>query len=177
MTQVNGEISRTSDWDGENSQIRIVINLEQIYRNHPETNLSELLEYWRERSSIEGGIPSVENFQAPYKTLPWVDVSPANPMYFSMNNHPAGLCGNWNATRFAEYPIAIHAVSCAFEYYDCKVRREAAYIQIRQKIFGVDREYAKLMVPVADKNGKVTRAYYAWRHLRFPVIEGASAEL
>lgn len=176
MRQFTGEIERTSEWDGKNSQTRIVIKPEQVYQDHPETELSELFGYWLERSSIEGEVPAIETFQPPYTALPWINISAENPMHFTMNNHPAGLCGNWNATRFAEYPVPIHAISCALEYYDCKMSRKPAYIHIRQKIFGVDREYAKLMVPVANKSGKVTHAYYAWRYLRFPVIDGASAE-
>jgi len=124
---------------------------------------------------LENGLPSLENFRFADKTLPWVDVGTEDPMYFTMRNHPGGICGNWDNSRFIDYPVAIHATACALEYYDCKEHKQPIYTHIHQMIQGVKREYAKLMVPIADENGNATQVFYAWRFLRYPLILGRSA--
>lgn len=132
MTKLFGEITRSSERDGENSQVIILITPEQVCRDYPNTKLSELIGYWQEPTSTEGAVPSIENFRPPFTALPWINVSPENPMYIAMNNHPAGLCGDWNATRLAKYPVVMRATSCVFKYYDCREQKVPRYIHIRQ---------------------------------------------
>lgn len=143
--------------------------------DHQGTSLTDLFWYWQERAMLENGLPSLENFQFADKTLPWVDVTTEDPMYFTLRNHPGGICGNWDNARFIDYPVAIHATACALEYFDCKEHQQPIYTHIHQMIQGVKREYAKLMVPVADKNGNTTQVFYAWQFLRYPLISGRSA--
>ena len=86
-----------------------------------------------------------------------------------MRNHPAGVCGNWDGAPFADHAAQTHARALAREYFNCKTLRAPAYIHTEQTMLGVDREYAKLLVPLADETGAITRVAYAWRFVRDPI--------
>ncbi|NKB59336.1 MAG: hypothetical protein GKS00_23685 [Alphaproteobacteria bacterium] len=173
---MQGEIARTSDWEGESWQVRTEIMPERVCIDQRDTDLAELFWYWQERLMLEDGVPSIENFRFPGSDLPWIELEPEDPMRFVIRNHPANAAtGDWSNFRIAEHPVSMHAQCCAFEYLDCKERQEPTFIHIDQKILGVHRTYAKLMVPVADKNGAIIRAYYAVRLLRFPVVYGGAS--
>lgn len=165
-----GEIERLNEQNHETSQTRIWIDTERTAVDHHGTEIEILFRYWRERAFLEDDVPALANFYPPSERTPWVDVSAANPLAYTMRNHPAGICGDWNRTPFAEHPIPMHARACAREYYGCKSLRAPAYIYTQQKMLGVDREYAKLLLPVSDDTGTVTRIYYAWRFIREPII-------
>ena len=107
---------------------------------------------------------------SPVERTPWVDVDTENPLNYTMNNHPAGICGNWERTRFADHPVRIHAKACAREYHLCKESRQPTYIVTRQEMLGVDREYAKILLPLIGDDGKITQIVYAWRFLSEPKI-------
>lgn len=174
---MRGEIARSSGWDGENWQIRTEIAPERVCIDQRETNLAELFWYWQERSMLEDAVPSFENFRLAGTNLPWVELEAEDPMQFMIRNHPASLpLGDWSNTRLVEHPALMHAQSCALEYLRCKLWREPTFTHIEQKILGVYRSYVKLMVPLADETGAVTRAVYATRLLGFPVVYG-DAEL
>lgn len=170
---MRGEIARSSAWDGENWQTRTEIKPERVCIDQRGTDLAELFWYWQERSMLENGVPSIENFRFPGGGLSWVEMEPEDPMKFVIRNHPTNAAaGNWSNTRFAEHPVVMHAQSCAFENLDCKERQKPTFIHVDQKILDVHRTYAKLTVPVTDKQGTIVRAYFAVRLLRFPVIFG-----
>lgn len=173
---MRGAIARSSGWDGENWQVRTEIKPEQVCIDQRGTDLAELFWYWQERSMLENGVPSIESFRFPGSDLIWVELESDDPMRFIIRNHPVNATiGNWSNTRLEEHPIAMHAQSCAFEYLDCKERKKPTFIQVDQRILGIHRIYTKLMVPIADKNGAIVRAYYAVRLLRFPVIFGGAS--
>lgn len=169
---MRGELARTSAWDGESWQVRTEYRPESVCDDHPDTELAKLFCYWQERSLLENGVPEIRDFQPPGRDLPWVDLCADDPLNYVMRNHPAGIAGDWSDTRFGDYPVTIHGVACAHEYLDCKERQYPTYVRIEQRLRDVDRRYARLAVPLADETGAVTRAVYAFRLLRFPVIHG-----
>ena len=172
---MGGEIARTSDRDGNDWQVRIELRPEHCCLDHEETALSRLFWYWQERALLEDGLPSLETFRPLDTGLPWVEMRAENPMHFIMRDHPAGISGDWNDAPFAEYPVQMHGQACALEFLHCKVRREPTFVNIHQKIRGVERNYEKLSVPLSDRSGAVTRAVYAFRFVTFPVIHNEAA--
>jgi hypothetical protein len=66
----------------------------------------------------------------------------------------------------------MHAQSCAFEFLDCKERQTPTFVHIEQKVFGVQRTYVKLMVPVANEEGTIVRVLYAANIIGYQVIYG-----
>jgi len=165
-----GEFERYNERDAINHQTRIWINAERAAIDNPGSDIAALFRYWRERALIGDGLPLQADFRPPLSRVPWLDVETANPLHFQLHNHPAGVCGDWDSARLAEYPVPMHAKSCAMEYLRCKNRREPAYIHIRQKLLDVEREYAKLLLPVVDETGDVVRVYYAWRFTCDPIV-------
>jgi len=165
-----GQIDRLDESDFGNRQTRITILPERAPVDHMGTDIAMLFRYWQERRLVDDGIPLAADFRSPVARSPWVDVSGDNPMYYTMHNPPAGVCGNWEERRFSDHPVRIHAKACAREYHDCKGWGEPVYIYTKQEMLGVDREYAKILLPLADETGHVTRVIYAWRFLSTPKI-------
>lgn len=165
-----GEFERQNERDSTNYQTRIWIEADRAPIDHNGTDIATLFRYWQERSFLENGTPALADFRPPLSNLPWVDVTSIDPLWYTMRNHPAGVCGNWEATPFAGHPVPMHAKALAREYMFCKRLRAPAYIHIQQTMLGVEREYAKLLLPVADETGAITRIVYAWRFVRDPII-------
>ncbi len=165
-----GEIERINERDAENYHTRTWINTERACIDNKGTDIEILFRYWRERTFLENGIPGQENFRPPLSRTPWVEVDMENPLHFVMRDHPAGVCGNWDATPFAKHPIPIHAKACAREYHSCKSHQMPVYIHTEQKMLGIEREYAKLLLPIADQTGTVARVVYAWCFIKDPIV-------
>lgn len=139
-----GEIQRLNEREAENFQTRTWINADRANVDHAGTEIADLFRYWQERSFLENGLPKLSEFYPHSELLPWIDVESANPLNFILHNHPAGVCGNWESTRIADYPVTMHAKACAVEYLRCKMLRQPIYIHTHQKMMSVEREYAKL---------------------------------
>lgn len=164
-----GEIERLNEHDQDNHQTRIWVDTERAAVDHSGTDIASMFRYWRERALLEDGIPTLANFNPPIERTPWLDVTAENPLSYKLHNHPAGVCGDWDSKRLAEYPVPMHAKSCALEYYRCKTLKSPVYIHIQQKMLAVEREYAKVLLPIADEAGDITRVIYAWRFTREPI--------
>lgn len=169
---MRGEIARSSGWDGECWQTRTDIEAERVCVDQRGSRLVELFWYWQERSMLEDAAPSIANFRFPNADLPWVEVQAEDPMNYVIRNHPGSICGNWSDTRLAEHPVQMHALSCAYEYLECKERQKPTFLHICQRIFDVERKYTRLAVPLSDEKGDVTRIVFATRLQQFQVIHG-----
>ena len=163
-----GQIDRLDETDFEDRQTRIAIDPGRAPVDHAGTGIAMLFRYWQERRLIDDGVPLAAEFRSLLEQYPWVDVSRSNPLNFIMHNHPAGVCGDWEGRRFADHPVRIHAKACAREYQNCKDRAAPVYVYTKQEMLGIDREYAKILLPLADEAGCVTRVVYAWRFLSVP---------
>ena len=61
------------------------------------------------------------------------------------------------------------ATATAMEYNACKHARAPMYHEIEQIIGGVMRHYTRIVLPVADRHGKVVKLYCGFRRVREPV--------
>lgn len=120
------------------------------------STIRDLYDRWKSRARLHAA-----------ETM-WIDVTPDNPFDYGMRNHANLLFDGLPEFRVSDYPISDHATCCALEYYDCKTGEVPVAHYIRQCLAGIDREYVRLLIPVADDDFRITRIVYAYRHLRFP---------
>lgn len=121
---------------------------------------------------LEAAVPSIRDFDPQRNDLSWVDVTPMDPLQFKFGNHVGRLTGDWTGRRLSEHDVTMHAVATGLEYLACKEREYPTFVHIDQKIMGIERNYLKLTVPLADETGIVTRVVYAFHSLKFGVIHG-----
>ena len=81
------------------------------------------------------------------------------------------LFGNFSRTVLLEHPYRLHAIRCGFEYAYCKRVQQPTYHEINQSIGGYLRSYVRLLLPTANKAGKITKLFYATRYLAEPIAE------
>jgi len=116
------------------------------------TSLIRLYEQWHDKSDL--------------REFAWIDASPDNPFNFVLHNHPGNFVGNLSNHVLNEYPFRMHARSCAAEYWECKTEAQPAAHYFNQELGGQQREYLRLMFPIVDACGKVTKIVYAVRHFK-----------
>ena len=138
------------------------------------TVLRDLFDFWQERRA--GGLPLAADFD-PHaafsadqaRWVSWINAHNHDALNFLLCNHPGYVFGDWSGKRLGEYHNPYHARSCGLEYMTCRMVQKPFYHEIRQTIGEVSRSYVRLLLPVADRNRKVTRLFYAVRHFDAPV--------
>lgn len=98
----------------------------------------------------------------------WIDVRSTNPYDFVIHNHPGTVIGGRSEIILKDYPVRMQARSCAAEYWECKSINQPVAHYVNQEFHGLQREYVRLMIPIADPSGLVQKIVYAIRHLRQP---------
>lgn len=134
------------------------------------TVVRELFDFWQERRVCS--LPAMESFD-PYgaftpekfRWVSWINVADFDSLNFVLRSHPGQVFGDWSGKALREYHNAFHARSCALEYLTCKTSRHPFYHEINQTMGGVSRTYTRLLLPVADRKGRVSRLYYAVRYV------------
>jgi len=157
-------------------QERITIPLDAMVKREVDpvtgapTVVRELFDYWQSRRNDAAatmasfdprGLFTPEEF----RWVAWIDVANSDPLYALLCKHPARFFGDWSGKRLLQYHNYFHARSCALEYLTCKMVRRPFYHEVRQPIGDVSRAYPRLLLPVTDRAGNVTRLYYAIRHI------------
>ena len=151
-----------------------MVNREVDPRTGAPTVVRELFDYWQERRNRP--LPATESFD-PYgaftpeefRWVSWVNVADFDSMNFVLCSHPGHAFGDWSGKTLRDYHNAFHARSCALEYLTCKTARFPFYHEINQTMGGVKRTYTRLLLPVADRKGRVSRLYYAVRYVSLDV--------
>lgn len=154
---------------GDDAQRRTMYAFDSVESENP---LMDALQYfWSTLRQIHNGTPRVSEFElnkiAPHAAdafLSWVDVSPDDPRFFLMAAHPdspiPGMGAELTGKRLMEIPSSLHAQSTFVEYLRCKQWRTPMYHEIEQIIGGFQRHYYRLLLPLADEKGDVTRIIY-----------------
>lgn len=171
-----GVLHRQEQRSGVDHQERLTYSLDVMAGHERGTALSLYYQYWTSRCDRKHRLPILHNFR-PKDDLPsevaqqvsWIDVTLSDPLNYSLHDHPAGICGDWNHRRIHEHASKLHSKACAMEYFFCRNTRAPVYMHIEQKMRGVEREYSRLLLPLINKSGKVVRLAYAWRFLRDPM--------
>ena len=139
-----------------------------------------LYDYWLAACPAGGGLPQVEDFQ-PKDALPpdamqwvsWMDVSGDDPLAFVMHNHLANPVPGYGI-ELSDKPVEAipdlsQATATAMDYLACKHAREPMYHEIEQIVGGVMRHYTRIVLPVEDRVGNVTKLYCGYRRITEPV--------
>jgi hypothetical protein len=155
--------------NGDDAQRRTMYSLDSI---EGENALMDALHYfWSALRQVENDTPKVSDFDlariapnAKGAFLSWVDATAEDPRYFQMAYHPCspipGMGLELSGKRLMEIPNSLHAKSTYVEYLRCKQWRTPLYYEIEQIIAGFQRHYYRLLLPLADDAGKVTRIFY-----------------
>ncbi len=158
-------------WDGKDLQVRTLYDMNVFAEKEASTHLDILHYYWSSLQIEKDGLPKISEFH-PGKILPnagkckvgWIDSSAEDPNNFVMRDHPdnpiQGFGRELSGKVLAEFPSKMHAKSLMLEYLRCKRWKVPLYHEIDQVINGIGRHYTRLMVPLVDQTGTVTRIYY-----------------
>jgi len=122
---------------------------------------------------VDGGSVILELYEkwqqgADISKARWIDVTADNPYEYVIHNHPGTVIGGRSDIRLKEYPVRMQLRSCAAEYLECKSRAQPTAHYVNQEFNGLQREYLRLMLPLANSSGIVQKIVYAVRHLKLP---------
>jgi len=170
-------LHRVFEQYGDDEQERLEFDLATFAVNEKHTNLGRLFDYYK--SLMRADLPRATEFQPGLKLdsqtlekIAWVETVNESPDNFVMQNHPAMPNGTFGAEltgqRLAEFPAEIHADALIVEYNRCRRLRRPMYHEIDQTIGGISRAYRRIMLPLVDERGVVTRVAYAYRFVREP---------
>lgn len=104
----------------------------------------------------------------PALRISYIDVRHDNPWHYVLTDHDGLAFGSLSGKALSEYPIHQHAKSCALEYLECKSFGLPVAHYVDQQMGGIEREYVRLLLPLADRDNQVTKLAYAYRHLKQP---------
>ena len=103
------------------------------------------------------------------ESLSYFDVTPEDPMAFTFHNYTSQTFRSPDneGTQLRDFrlPFDRHASDCAMEYLTCKETAAPSAWLIEQQAGGLRREYYRIMMPLEDAGGNVTKVAYAFRHL------------
>lgn len=166
-----GVLQRRFEQNGTEQQERLMLAFDQMFPREKNTALWELFHLWQYTASQQGGTPIVENFD--YKSkLPetvrryicWSDVTPSDPFNFVMHDHAhLTAFNNHSNRRVGDHPVLMNARACAAEYMHCIRTKQPTYYEIDQTFGNISRHMMRMMVPIADSSGEISRLVYAIR--------------
>lgn len=137
-------------------------------RNEP---IGVLFRYWLDRA--QDGLPNSSTFD-PMNSLSdeivdrisYVDCLPGIRYGWVFNRHKGVVFGKFEQRAIADYPILDHRIALLSEYDSIRAGRRPRFDEIVQEYGGAARHYKRLILPVADDSGDVTRLWIATRVLR-----------
>jgi len=162
---------------GGDAQRRVMYAIDSVRSENP---LMDVLHYfWNTLSRANNGTPLVSDFdleriapRADDAFLSWVDATPEDPRYFLMARHPKspipGMGMELSGKRLMDIPNPMHAQSTFIEYLRCKRWRTPMFHEIEQILDGYQRHYYRLLLPLANERGEVTRIVYMNHFLTAP---------
>ncbi len=165
---------------GDDAQRRTMYSIDSIGSFERENPMLDVLHYfWSTLRKGADATPHVAEFDitkivphADARFLSWVDATPEDPRNFIMARHPAspipGMGAELTGKRLGDIPIPLHAQSVFVEYQRCKRWKTPLFHEIEQIIGGYQRHYYRLLLPLANEKGDVTRIVYMSHFLTPP---------
>ena len=173
-------VSVTRRLNGADEDRRVHHSLNTFAECERDTLLDALFYYWQAKRGPRGELPRTETFRprdvfgkSMIAHCHGIDLSAPDPANFVILDHPDGamkaLHGGMSNKRISEFPSRLQAEACMQEYEMCRRTAAPAYHEIDQIILGFARHYRRLMLPLADAGGQVTRIVYGIRYEEPPV--------
>ncbi len=162
---------------GFDEQARSRFSMDVFLERECGSALWHLYQHWKALPPGPYGLPLAATCD-PKQTLPddiakwiaWIDTTEEDPTQFIIWEHPEshipGMGTELSGKLLNDIPEAqLHVSACAIEYLYCKHEREPMYHEIDQILCGYRRHYTRLLVPLADESGGVSKIFYAIRML------------
>jgi hypothetical protein len=160
--------------EGDDVQKRILYDLVTIDTKEADTLLDFLYYYWSALQAGADDVPDILDFQVEKILQPaaleytgWVDTESEDPRNFIIRHHRSnrlpGFDDGDGDTRLSDIPNKMHANSLILEYLRCKRWKIPLYHEIDQRIGGIRRHYTRLLLPLANGEGAVTRIFFGFR--------------
>jgi hypothetical protein len=167
-------IETSFDAAGENLHRRELYSLNAFAEREPQTSLLRaVFNHWNALRP-GGALPRADEFLSG-KVTPLgiqgnttvIDVSDPNPWNFQIESHIsnsiAGLGKELEDTLVSNFPCDMSARALMSEYFMTREYRQPFYHEIDQVIFGYARNYTRLMLPLVDERGRVSKLVIASR--------------
>lgn len=162
---------------GDDEQCRRQFSLNTFAERERDSVPDILYYYWDALRGDGRRIPRVHDFR-PKETfnaainlyIRSVDVSSEDPGKFLFRDHHGGpinlVPGGLDGKPMSAFPSRIHVNATLAEYDLCKRLGRPLYHELNQVICGMPRHYTRILLPLADDEGRVVRLTYGLRLLR-----------
>ena len=129
--------------------------------------------------SRDGGLPLVSDVITSNSNIVPIDcqasvieVNDPNPWNFVFQYHwhtpYPNLGSELSHTRVRDYPCMMHAKALMSEYFLAREHRTPVYHEIEQVLFGISRQYRRLILPMVGAKDDVTGLLVGVRSVRPP---------
>jgi len=133
------------------------------------TSIEIVHEYWRNRQ--RAGHVRIEDFNPDRDignlglTYSHIDVDMDNPWRYRFNSHRGIYFESMAGKCLSDFPLAPVIDECAIEYFECKSDRRPVAHHIQHNLNGFGREYLRLLLPLAGRDGSTKELVCVGRHL------------
>jgi len=175
-----GVLGSLSESVGDDEQNCILYSIDILSGREGDSSLGRLYEYWCAAQRKSNNLPHVRTFHpeaelpdAVTREIAWVDVRSGDPATYVVNALRPVSDGGFDIeveSRCGDaFPDLLRARVDLFEYHCCKQRRKPQYQEIRRILKMEARHFTRVLLPVVDADGSVTKIYCATRNLRPPI--------
>ncbi len=164
------------DWQ-ERTEITVdaLLEIERIGERlgQPSSNIRRAFQYWSERHTV--GFVRAAQFRFE-DGASIVDATPHDPLGFHFIHYGGVNFRQMRGKTLGEFPIQQCAHPCAGEYFECRSSNRPLAQRIQHSINGFMRDYVRLLLPLCDGSGRVTRLATVYRHIeRQPLVQSSAA--
>lgn len=132
-------------------------------------------EYWRSLGDMplaDGFVPQRVFDEQALRFTGLVDCRAGDPLGYIIAAHtrvaPPRYSSALVGAPLRQFPDRLHAVAVAQDHFQCALRGKPIYHEILHSIDGVERHYARLMLPLFDAGGRVANIAVATRRFVTP---------
>ncbi|NKB57901.1 MAG: hypothetical protein GKS00_16380 [Alphaproteobacteria bacterium] len=166
-----GILRRQYEESGTDQQERLMLSFDKMFSRERDTALGDLFSYWRLKCAGTSNLPNMNEFssrsllpQSARRFTSWLETETSNPLGFVLRNHPKLTAfGDHSNHRLGELTFKMNAKAIIKEYLYCKSLQRPLYHEIEQTVESNSRHFVRLLLPVVDDSGDVTRLVYAVR--------------
>jgi hypothetical protein len=153
------------DWQ-ERTEISVdaLLDIEAIGERlgQPPSNIRRAFDHWSAQQTA--GFVRADRFHfGDGATI--VDATPHDPLGFHFIQYGGVNFRQMHGLTLGDFPIKQCVHPCAGEYFECRSSNRPLAQRIQHSIDGFTRDYVRLLLPLCDGVGRVTRLASVYRHL------------
>lgn len=154
-----------NDWQ-ERTEITVdtLMEIERIGERlgQPSSNIQRAFQHWSEQHTA--GFVRAGQFRFD-DGASIVDATPHNPLGFHFIHYGGVNFRQMRGQTLGDFPIKECVHPCAGEYFECRSSNRPLAQRIQHSIGGFMRDYVRLLLPLCDAGGRVTRLVSVYRHI------------